>query len=129
MTANLHVGPPRRVVYLLRDPSRAVASVLAAASGAEGPGGGLVGHCALAGCLLPLALEHLASKEFRNARDASSQDRLHGINNYTATMIHNGCSEEDRRLALYAAGGVEFFLLRHHFDQWAAAARSGLFEV
>ena len=131
MNASIDVRPPLRIVYLLRDPVRAVASVLAAAHVAEDTDGGLIGHCALAGCLLPFALEYLASVAGCNDSDAHTDDVSHNATNVHGK--HDRCSSqisvEDRRLGHYAVGGVDFLLLQHHFDQWAAAARTGAFQV
>jgi hypothetical protein len=98
----------------------------------------LIRHCARAGCLLAHAFEHLVYGD--------------NLTNNSGSSISNPCEDDvgsvpefgrnktdvDEKhlqgscccgLARYAAMGVDFLLLRHHFNRWAAAASSGAFQV
>jgi hypothetical protein len=132
------------VVYILDDdPASRAASVrvLTESEEANLASGGLVGHCALAGCLLPLALEHLASvAPGRIAvadRDNSSNRVMRNSKRRGSLQVddlsgEHSCggreSEQNRNGGMYAPGWVDFLLPQHHFQQWASAARSGAFQ-
>jgi hypothetical protein len=146
-------GPPARVVYLLRDVAHAAAGALADAAAGWGGGAasggrlGLLEQCARAGCLLPLALEHLAGEVGDGALGvAGAAPRVKrpvgvpcaregvcvgGESGGGAADLGQGGGGGLERAGLrsYARAGADFLLLRHHFDQWAAAARSGAFQA
>jgi hypothetical protein len=94
----------------------------------QGWRGGLLGHCALVGCLLSLALEYLGA----GGSGGGYKDVRCGGESCNSTAVKDNSSEgvwERTELGRFAAGGVDFLLLQSHFAGWASAARSGTFEV
>ena len=91
-----------------------------------------MGHCALAGCLLNLALEYLAGRD-GVADDDGEECGGAGCNattgGGTVRGVGGGFEGGGRALGRFAAGGAEFLLLRSHFASWAEAARAGAFQV
>ncbi len=125
--AGLPGGPPARVVYVLHDAVYAATAALVpphhggqgAAAGEShmgwANGGGILGQCARAGCLLSLALEVLEAVKDNGSESGDG-------------MVED-CSDSGTALGWYAVGGADFLLLQHHFTSWADAARTGAFQA
>ena len=120
------------MVYLLHSTADAASRALGE-RGLRGSGDGLMEHCARAGCLLGHTLEYLSCCSDGLDRPRGRVPEYDsGSENMTGVECSGRGWEREpgpaSGLAKYAAMGVDFLQLRHHFDQWAAAADSGAFQ-